>query len=106
MSVTLDSRTEIPLHPLDLTFYGSSLSRRSPRSQAETRDVSSGVSNSCLGLIQSFPSTSTLTGIADIVLGVPFMRSVYTVMAYDPPDSDGVFPNISSGLSQVRVRVC
>lgn len=103
MSVTLDSRTEIPLHPLDLTFYGSSLSRRSPRSQA--RDVSSGVSNSCLGLIQSFPSTSTLTGIADIVLGVPFMRSVYTVMAYDPPDSDGIFPNISSGLSQVRARV-
>lgn len=72
MTVTLDNRTAIALHPLDLT---------TPNSQS-----------SCLGLIQSFPASSEVAHIADIILGVPFMRSTYTVMAYDVPSADGQFP--------------
>lgn len=53
-------------------------------------------SNSCLGIIQAFPAGSTVNELADIVLGVPFLRSTYTVMAYDPPDQHGVFPNAGS----------
>ena len=51
-----------------------------------------------MGMIQASDAVSSL---ADVVLGVPFMRSVYTVMAYDPPDSKGNFPNISTGISPV-----
>lgn len=90
MSLTLDSRTAIPLHPLDLSTESSS---------------SSG--NNCLGLIQAYPPSSSLSQIADIILGVPFMRSTYTVMAYDPPDAHGVFPNATTGgsaLSAATIR--
>lgn len=71
MTVTLDNRTAIALHPLDLT---------TPNSES-----------SCLGLVQSFPVGSQVGSIADIILGVPFMRSTYTVLAYEPPNSDGSF---------------
>jgi hypothetical protein len=60
----------------------------------------------CLGLIQAYLPSSSLTQLADVVLGVPFMRSVYTVMAYDPPDSHGAFPNASAQLTaQIRPRL-
>ena len=108
ISVSLDSRTDIPLHPLDLTYSGQafagSLTTPSSGSSLLTTGttVSSASSNDmCLGLIQSYPPTSSLTGIADVILGVPFMRSVYTVMAYDPPDMNGAFPNATTGSSQV-----
>ncbi len=76
MTVTLDNRTAIALHPLDLSTPNSD--------------------SSCLGLIQAYPEGSEVANIADIVLGVPFMRSTYTVMAYDTPDSHGNFPNASA----------
>ncbi|OCH83885.1 acid protease, partial [Obba rivulosa] len=72
MTISLDSRSEIPLHPLDLTY-----------------PVSSG---SCTGMIQPMPSASNSeASITDLVLGVPFLRNTYTVMAYAPPDSSGSF---------------
>jgi len=47
----------------------------------------------CIGMIQAADAqlTNPLTSIADIVLGVPFMRNVYTVMAYSAPDAQGRF---------------
>ncbi|KIP02831.1 hypothetical protein PHLGIDRAFT_37715 [Phlebiopsis gigantea 11061_1 CR5-6] len=105
MSVTLDSRSELPLHPLDLTFSGQTFSSTSTSgSLTNGSTVSSGSSNNmCMGMIQASDAVST---IADVVLGVPFMRSVYAVMAYDPPDSKGNFPNVSTGISPaIRPRL-
>lgn len=79
MTVTLDDREEIPIHPLDLTG-------EPPRdNQAQF----------CIGLIQ--PADAALlspnNAIGDMILGVPFMRNVYTVMAYTEPNDDGSFTN-------------
>lgn len=81
MTITLDNRPEIPLHPLDLT---------TPTSSSPT---------ACIGIIQAYPAGSAIESIADIILGVPFMRSTYTVMAYDQPDSNGTFPNATAPTS-------
>lgn len=76
MTITLDGQNELPLHPLDLTTE--------PAGQSD--------SQYCTGLIQTDPSKLTSTsGIGDIILGVPFMRNVYTVMAYEQPDASGKF---------------
>ncbi|KAF7789932.1 hypothetical protein EIP86_000880 [Pleurotus ostreatoroseus] len=73
MTITLDNRTALALHPLDLTTPTSS--------------------SACLGLIQAFPPSAPVAQIADLILGVPFMRSAYTVLAYDVPSSTGAFPS-------------
>lgn len=82
LTITLDNRTETPIHPLDLT--------------AEPADSNN--AQYCIGLIQ--PADSVLTvannAIGDMVLGVPFLRNTYTVMAYTPPNPDGSFPNLTS----------
>ncbi|KAH0832400.1 aspartic peptidase domain-containing protein [Lanmaoa asiatica] len=76
MTITLDGQNELPLHPLDLT----------------TEPTGQSSSQYCTGLIQTDPSQLTATsGIGDMILGVPFMRNVYTVMAYDQPDATGNF---------------
>lgn len=76
MTITLDGQNELPLHPLDLT--------------AEPAGQTS--SQYCTGLIQADPLQLTATSdIGDMVLGVPFMRNVYTVMAYEQPDATGNF---------------
>lgn len=76
MTITLDGQNELPLHPLDLT--------------TEPPDQSS--AQYCTGLIQTDPSKLTATSdIGDMILGVPFMRNVYTVMAYEQPDANGTF---------------
>lgn len=42
--------------------------------------------------------------VSDMILGVAFLRNVYTVMAYDAPDAHGVFPaNNDSANLQPRV---
>ena len=88
MTITLDNRSETPLHPLDLTG-------EPPRGNA---------GQFCIGLIQTADGQLSSPGaIADIVLGVPFMRNVYTVMAYSVPDSNGSFTavnNSDGGLTQ------
>ena len=79
MTITLDDRPEIPLHPLDLS--------------ADPPQGSS--SGNCIGIIQSSDTvlTNPTSPVGDMILGVPFLRNVYTVMAYEPPDSDGNFDN-------------
>ncbi|KAF8809290.1 acid protease [Phlegmacium glaucopus] len=90
MTITLDDRPETPLHPLDLT------AEPPQENQAQF----------CTGLIQTADLTNPTTSQADIILGVPFMRNVYTVMAYSVPDSNGSFTAANSddrkdgGLSQ------
>lgn len=70
--------TTIPLHPLDLTA--------SPPSSAPSH-------SQCTGLIQSADAALSDTSLAygDMILGVPFLRSAYTVMAYAAPDAQGSF---------------
>ncbi|KAJ7735796.1 acid protease [Mycena metata] len=80
MTVTLDDRDEIALHPLDLST---------------TPPAGSPYPNSCIGLIQTSADATLenpMSGIGDMVFGVPFMRNVYTVLAYDIPNADGTFP--------------
>ncbi|KAH7907100.1 aspartic peptidase domain-containing protein [Hygrophoropsis aurantiaca] len=76
MSITLDGQPEIPLHPLDLTVEPSGQSG----------------AQYCIGLIQAADAALTPTSdIGDMILGVPFMRNVYTVMAYETPDASGAY---------------
>lgn len=72
VSFTFDNNVTIPLHPLDLTGTP-------PRAQD---------SSVCIGLIQSADSVLAVpnNAIGDMVLGVPFMRSIYMVMSYYVPD--------------------
>ncbi|KAL4080545.1 aspartic peptidase domain-containing protein [Scleroderma citrinum] len=76
MSITLDGQPELPIHPLDLTTE--------PSGQSEAQY--------CIGLIQSDDSQlQSNSNFGDMVLGVPFMRNVYTVMAYEKPNANGTF---------------
>ncbi|KAI9566275.1 aspartic peptidase domain-containing protein [Boletus coccyginus] len=78
MTITLDGQNELSLHPLDLT----------------TEPAGQSGSQYCTGLIQTNPSgLAANSDIGDMVLGVPFMRNVYTVMAYEQPDATGNFNN-------------
>ncbi|KAG5219653.1 Pepsin [Salix suchowensis] len=68
-------------------------------------------SDFCIGLIQAADAalSSPTNGFGDMILGVPFMRSVYTVMAYDSPSEEGVFPNstvpTTGSASSIRPRL-
>lgn len=84
MTVTLDDRREIPIHPLDLTAASQS-------------DPSS---TTCVGLVQQDATLASPTfGLGDIILGVPFLRNVYTVMAYEAATSGGIVGNGSKSRS-------
>ena len=63
----------IPLHPLDLTTG---------------QDRSSQM---CVGTIQAADELLDSTHLSDMILGVPFLRSVYTVLAHDVPFANGSF---------------
>ncbi|KAF8875284.1 aspartic peptidase domain-containing protein [Infundibulicybe gibba] len=76
MTFTLDDRPEFTVHPLDLTTQPGNDNR----------------AQFCVGLIQ--PADTQLAAnpaIGDMILGVPFMRNVYSVMAYTPPTTNGTF---------------
>ena len=81
MTITLDDRPEIPLHPLDLT---------ADPPQDNQADF-------CIGLIQTADSelSNPSNSLGDIILGVPFLRNVYTVMAYTAPDANGSFAPVN-----------
>lgn len=91
VSFTFDNNITIPLHPLDLTGTP-------PRAQ----DTSV-----CIGLIQSADSVLAVSNnpIGDIVLGVPFMRSVYMVMSYYVPDLQTGIINPAAYTRAVDPRV-
>ncbi|KAF7768411.1 hypothetical protein Agabi119p4_7654 [Agaricus bisporus var. burnettii] len=82
MTINIDDRPEIPLHPLDLTAEPPQDNR----------------AEFCIGLIQAADSqlAHSNSNIGDMILGVPFMRNVYTVMAYAPPDSKGLFSPVDA----------
>ncbi|THH14098.1 hypothetical protein EW146_g6193 [Bondarzewia mesenterica] len=83
MTITLDGQRELSLHPLDLTAK--------PQQDAS--------SNMCVGLIQTANGQlDSSTTLDDMILGVPFLRNTYTVMAYEIPDSNGSFPTDNSAL--------
>lgn len=82
MTITLDDQSEIPLHPLDLS--------------APPQDDPS--SKNCVGLVQQSTVLNSPTSVGDIILGVPFLRNVYTVMAYELPDSSGIIGNGSADM--------
>ena len=88
MTITLDNRPEIPIHPLDLTG-------EPPQDSA---------SQYCVGLIQTADAqlTNPSSDTGDMILGVPFLRNVYTVMAYDPPNADGTFDSSLSTNSSLN----
>lgn len=92
MTITLDGQPELPIHPLDLT--------NEPSGQQNAQY--------CVGLIQADDSQLTPTSdIGDMILGVPFMRNVYTVLAYEPPPFNtsvytGVTPTLGlMGLTNI-----
>ncbi|KAH9959375.1 aspartic peptidase domain-containing protein [Russula compacta] len=88
MTITIDGQPEIPLHPLDVT------------TQSQTDPSSS----TCVGLIQTGDGAmDSSTSVSDMILGVAFLRNVYTVMAYDQPDASGVFPNNSDSAINPQV---
>src|ERR1700691_4429685 len=76
MTITLDDQPEIPLHPLDVT----------------TESLSDPSSSTCVGLIQTAGGELDSFTDVDIILGVAFLRNVYTVMAYDVAAANGQFP--------------
>ncbi|KAF8149060.1 aspartic peptidase domain-containing protein [Crassisporium funariophilum] len=80
LTITLDARAPLALHPLDLT------------SEPPTDHTA----QFCIGLIQTADAQLSRpdSSIGDIILGVPFMRNVYTVMAYSTPNDDGSFTPI------------
>ncbi|KAJ7109622.1 acid protease [Mycena crocata] len=94
MTFTLDYRDEIPVHPLDLSTP--------PPSKSSNPTF-------CIGLIQT-SADATLSnpssGIGDMILGVPFLRNVYTVLAYDTPAANGTFPiPIANDSTTIRPRL-
>src|SRR5260221_585440 len=90
MTITINGQPEIPLHPLDLT----------------TESQTDPSSSTCVGLIQTAGGAmDTSPEVSDIILGVPFLRNVYTVMAYDMPYANGTFPNNDHDSRDLDPRV-
>ncbi|THH05133.1 hypothetical protein EW145_g5017 [Phellinidium pouzarii] len=77
MTITLDDRSEIPIHPLDLSAVSNT-------------DTSS---STCTGLFQQNTALENAIGVGDIILGVPFLRNVYTVLAYEAISPGGIVGN-------------
>ncbi|KAA1472308.1 acid protease [Dentipellis sp. KUC8613] len=79
MTITLDGQPELPLHPLDLSA--------APQQSSSTQ--------SCVGLIQTAGGQldNAANRLEDMILGVPFLRNTYTVMAYEAPNAQGAFPS-------------
>ncbi|RXW13833.1 hypothetical protein EST38_g12019 [Candolleomyces aberdarensis] len=76
LTIRLDNRKPISLHPLDLTA----------EPQGDTQ------AKFCIGLIQSADSAlGRPNSIGDMILGVPFLRNVYSVMAYQAVGAGGTF---------------
>ncbi|ETW82324.1 hypothetical protein HETIRDRAFT_409794 [Heterobasidion irregulare TC 32-1] len=89
MTITLDGQPELPLHPLDVT----------------AKPPNDATASTCLGLIQTASGQlDTSPTLDDMILGVPFLRNTYTVMAYDIPYTNGTFPNATAPLATDTIR--
>lgn len=79
LTIGLGTLPPIPVHPLDLTSLPQTLT---PGANTQT----------CIGLIQA---SDQLNGLADMVLGVAFMRNVYTVLfSESKSSSSNVVPQL------------
>lgn len=90
MTITLDDRPELPLHPLDLT----------------AEPPTDNNAEFCIGLIQAADDqlADPRSGIGDMILGVPFMRNTYTVMAYTLPNHDGSFSPVNTSVDMQPIQ--
>ncbi|KAG6909398.1 hypothetical protein DXG01_000699 [Tephrocybe rancida] len=88
LTVTVAGLAPISVHPLDLT--------------AEPTKDNKGF---CTGLIQVADALELPTAAGDIILGVPFLRNTYTVMAYEPPDAAGSFNASAASSGSVVPRL-
>jgi len=87
MTISANGMT-IPLHPLDLTTG---------------QDRSSQM---CIGTIQAADELlSSSTRLGDMILGVPFLRNVYTVLAHDVPFANGSFDTEATKNLQINPRL-
>jgi len=77
MTISVNGKA-IPLHPLDLTT--------GPDKSSQT----------CVGSIQAADDLLSSARIGDMILGVPFLRNVYTVLAHDVPLANGSFDTQSA----------
>ena len=62
----------------------------------------------CIGTIQAADELLSSTRLGDMILGVPFLRSVYTVLAHDIPFANGSFDTNaaeSHQIFQIRPRL-
>ena len=91
MTITLDDRPELPLHPLDLT------AEPPQDNQAQF----------CIGIIQAADAQLSSPGssLGDMILGVPFLRNVYTVMAYTAPETNGSFTPVNGSNQTITPRL-
>ncbi|KAN0123682.1 Aspartic peptidase domain containing protein [Lactarius tabidus] len=89
VTITIKGQTEIPLHLLDVT----------------TESISHPSSSTCVGLIQTDGGKLSAFINVDIILGVAFLRNVYTVMAYDVPNASGQFPPNGNGSEDANPRL-
>ncbi|KAI0350130.1 acid protease [Trametes cingulata] len=89
ITITLDDRSEIPLHPLDLSYF--------PPGDASAEN--------CIGAIQTPDHIGLSLTQADLILGVPFLRNTYTVLGYDPPAANGSFPPNVGASQRIQPRL-
>ena len=78
MTISVNGRA-IPLHPLDLT---------------------TGPSDTCVGTIQAADDLLVSAHVGDMILGVPFLRNVYMVLAHDVPLANGSFDTQAANNNQ------
>ncbi|KAI0369483.1 acid protease [Pilatotrama ljubarskyi] len=89
ITITLDDRSEIPLHPLDLSYF--------PPDDPSAEN--------CIGAIQTPDHIGLSLTQADMILGVPFLRNTYTVLGYDPPATNGSFPPNTGASQRIQPRL-
>ncbi|GJJ06271.1 hypothetical protein Clacol_000462 [Clathrus columnatus] len=82
MTISLGNIGPIPIHPLDLTA-------RAPGSEPSLTDT-------CMGVIQA---SDQLAGVGDMVLGVAFLRNVYSVLSSDSSNDTDVDSAINEDIS-------
>ncbi|KIJ37376.1 hypothetical protein M422DRAFT_260037 [Sphaerobolus stellatus SS14] len=82
LTIGLGNLPPIPIHPLDLTSLPLTLTAGANTS-------------TCMGLIQAYDNLGTLS---DMILGVTFMRNVYTVLSSEPVGANSSIINPQLGL--------
>ncbi|KAG8804886.1 hypothetical protein FRC17_005850, partial [Serendipita sp. 399] len=75
ITITLSTGSPIPIHPLDMSSYINNDRASNPAT--------------CVGSLQANDLLGNRNSPADIVLGAPFLRNVYTIHALESPNEPG-----------------